>query len=499
MSSGGTMKNYNCNNEKSIKYTLFIFIFLVIAIFFMFIHPVTIISGDEWINLSSGRRTYPQWGAFNPIKVLPEVLFPLFGNIASSVVMPLGFTFLEAIAYLTAFLIAFLVVVFMHQFYLLLRKKAGFSAYTCVLLVIFYLLCLFGLFRTLNNNNSPYLLWEMNLTCYYHYIVPALINGALAIFILRRAGKLRRSFYDRPTESGFVIFAIYLCVYSNIFASVVLAVLCGVIMLFALISSGFKVIGTIKSFPFHTITLVMWTVSALFEMNGGRADRMAKDHLDISGTISAFYSLLKLMDRAFFIILAVGILCGIVFLLRNKPFESIENKRYVFWSCLFAGLITTIALILICAKASANYATRPVAMWGTFMYLIIAASIGIGYISEKFKSINYVAPIVLLCLVNKATDQSHSLRESHNGNVSFSVAYAVGQDMIEQVQNAVKYSRRTMTLHVPKGDNNDNWPFPVTRGKAISETLKSNGLIPRNIDIKIQPDIDMNDKYGIPI
>lgn len=164
---------------------------------FTVIHPVTITSGDEWINLSSGRQAYPQWGGFNPIKVVPEVSFPLFGNIASSVVMPLGFTFLEAIAYLTAVLVAVLVVLFLYQFYLLMRKTAGLSTYTSSVLVIFYLLCLFGLFRTLNNNNSPYLLWEQNLTCYYHYIVPALINGTLALYVLRMSSTLKPFFYER--------------------------------------------------------------------------------------------------------------------------------------------------------------------------------------------------------------------------------------------------------------------------------------------------------------
>lgn len=490
------MNSKDLEKETHLKWILFTFVFAVVAVFFTAIHPVTIISGDEWINLSSGRQAYPQWGGFNPIKVVPEVSFPLFGNIASSIVMPLGFTFLEAIAYLTAILVAILVVAFLYQFYLLMRETVGLSTYTSSVLVIFYLLCMFGLFRTLNNNNSPYLLWEQNLTCYYHYIVPALINGALALYVLRMSSTLKSFFYERSIFSGILIFSIYLCVFSNIFASVVLAVMCGVILLLNLLSNRFNISETAKTYPFHCITLAMWVISALFEMNGGRADRMSKDHLDISGTINAFYSLLKLTDRTYFVVLSVGLICGVVFLLRKN---SDEGKRYAFWVSVITGAITTLALVLVCAKASANYATRPVAMWGSFMYLIVAASIGLGYFIERFKSVQYIAPIVLLCLVNKATDQSHSLRESHNGNVPFSVANAVGQDMIDQVQRAVESNQRTMILHVPKGDNNDNWPFPVTRGKAISETLKSNGLIPHNIEIKIQPDREMNAKYGMPI
>jgi hypothetical protein len=47
--------------------------------------------------------------------------------------------------------------------------------------------------------------------------------------------------------------------------------------------------------------------------------------------------------------------------------------------------------------------------------------------------------------------------------------------MIDQVVNAVRSNQRTMILHVPKGGGYGNWPFPTTRGRQISETLKSNG------------------------
>lgn len=491
------MNNYNFNNETSLKWLLFIFVFVVITVFFTAIHPLTIISGDDWFNLSLGRQAYPQWSGFNPTKVVPEVLFPLFGNIASSIIMPLGFTFLQSVAYITAILVASLTVVFLYQFYMLLREKMDFSAYVSSLLVIFYLLCLFGMFRTLDNN-SPYLLWEQNITCYYHYIVPALINGSLAIYFLRKEVHALRVVSENRVTAGMLVFAIYLCVLSNIFASVFLAILCGVIVFVELISRRYKIIETIKAYPFHVVTIVMWVISAVFEMNGGRAEMMTKGHMNISATINAFASLLKLSERTFMVVMAIGVIFGAVYLLKGSD-EKSNNGRYVFWVCILSGLITTVALILVCAKASTNYAARPVVMWGTFMYLIIVASIGIGYLIAVFKPVNYIVPIVVLCLVNKTTDQNHSLRESHNGNVPFAVANAISQNMIDQVKTAVNANQRTMELHVPKGDDNDNWPFPVTRGKAISETLKSNGLIPRNIEIKILPDREMNAKYGMPI
>ena len=67
------MISHALEKKTHFEWMLFTFVFAVVAVFFTVIHPVTIISGDEWINLSSGRQAYPQWGGFNPIKVVPDV------------------------------------------------------------------------------------------------------------------------------------------------------------------------------------------------------------------------------------------------------------------------------------------------------------------------------------------------------------------------------------------------------------------------------------------
>jgi len=493
------MNKDSMRSEGMMKSFFFLFIFISVAVFFTVIHPVTIISGDDWGNLSFGRPAYPQWHGFNPIKVVPEVSFPLFGNIASSIVMPIGFNFLESIAYLTAILISVLIVVFLHQLYMVFRENVSYSPYVSFVLVSFYYLCMFGMFRKLNNNNSPYMLWEQNLTCYYHYIVPALINGAFSLYLIRKGKSLAFTLLNNQVKTGVLVLIAYLCIFSNIFASIFLAVLCGVVLILNLLNTRFNFKASIKTYPLHAFTLALWAVSAIFEMNGGRADRMAKNHLDISGTINSLTSLLKLTQLSFFIVLVIGVAIGAIYFIRKTNDIQQSKGRYIYWVSAFSGFITLIGLILICAKASPGYATRPAAMWGLFMYLIVASGVGLGYMLTRFRWINYIVPIVVLCLVNKTTDQGHSLRESHNGNVSFAIANAIGQNIINQVVEAVNANERSMTLYVPKGDNKDNWPFPITRGKAISETLKSNGIINRNIEIKINPDRELNKKFGFPV
>ncbi|MGY5957265.1 Inner membrane protein [Kosakonia sp. BK9b] len=484
--------------EKMITRLFFLFLFICVALFFTTVHPVTIISGDEWYNLSLSRQAYPQWRSFNPIKVVPEVAFPLFCNMASAVLMPLGFSFLESITFFTAVLIAALVVMFLYHLYALFREKMDFSHFISLSLTFFYFLCLFGLFRKLSDNNSPYLLWEQNLTCYYHYIMPALLNGALTLYLLRKGSALANFRNENPANVSLVIFAAYLCIFSNIFANIFLAILCGVVLLFSCIKNRGNLILSVRNYPLHALILVAWLASAIYEMNGGRAEMMATSGLDIHGAATSLFSLFKLVEATFSAVVLTGLVTGIVLFTKWAKHPSAQECRYVYVVALLCGAITLVALLLICAKAGAFYALRPAAVWGLFMYLIVAASIAFGYLVNVYKGLQYIVPVILLCLLNKTTDQDKSLRESHNGNLPYATAKDVSQFMIDQVISADKAGRKSMTLIVPKGDDIDNWPFPLTRGKEIAETLKSNGVIKNDIDITVQADRAVNEKFHLP-
>lgn len=74
---------------------------------------------------------------------------------------------------------------------------------------------------------------------------------------------------------------------------------------------------------------------------------------------------------------------------------------------------------------------------------------------------------------------------------------SVDYDIIQQVQAADRNGDSEVVLRVPKGDDHDNWPHPVYMGKAFSRTLYKHGLTSKPMNITIQPDIQMNEKYHI--
>ena len=80
------MTDHKLLNKSVILY--FAVVFLGLFIFFTQVHGLMPYDGDDWVNLSKMRAAIPKWHGFNPVKVLPEDLFPIVGYIAAYVVTP---------------------------------------------------------------------------------------------------------------------------------------------------------------------------------------------------------------------------------------------------------------------------------------------------------------------------------------------------------------------------------------------------------------------------
>lgn len=338
------------------------------------------------------------------------------------------------------------------------------------------------------------MLWEQNLTCYYHYLLPALINGSITFYFLRNGPQLRSILNTRTAYSGFIILSVFLSIFSNIFSSIILAVTCGSVLLVDLIQSKFMLSRTMNKYPLHILVIAMWIVSAIFEANGGRAERMGKSSLDISGVINKSIDLFSQMNVNFAIVIFLGFAaCFYGCIINGK--KCLNSKKTAVISILSLIIIFT-ALILISAKSSPNYIGKPVVLWGVLMYMIACSSFGLSSLL-KSRYACYLAPIIILILLNSTTNQIKSLKYPLDNGLTYSKANAVTQNMIDQIQSAVSENKKEMILIVPFSQSSDNWPIPVTRGREISWTLKSNGVIDRNISIKIQPDKEMNKKFDI--
>lgn len=136
-------------NKGIFKYRRCLFfglIFLSIVIFFTTAHPLVPYDGDDWSNLSLMRKAVPMTGAYNPIKILPETLFPLAGLIAAYVVYPLIGDYISAIAMTSALVMGGLVCLYMYLFFRFVESWLSLSDYANMMVTALFFLLHFALF-----------------------------------------------------------------------------------------------------------------------------------------------------------------------------------------------------------------------------------------------------------------------------------------------------------------------------------------------------------------
>ncbi|EAN6065837.1 hypothetical protein EJN95_24595, partial [Salmonella enterica] len=185
-------------------------------------------------------------------------------------------------------------------------------------------------------------------------------------------------------------------------------------------------------------------------------------------------------------LVSIGIISSLYSLIRNKN----RDQSIVFFIVFISGVLSLIALVLLCARAGSYYAARPVVMWGGFLYVSMASFITIDILAkDRTKLINALLAFCTIILVYKGLTSNSTLKQSINLNLSYSQAKAVSQNIIDQVISTDRNNGTNMILYVPKGDDHDNWPFPIYEGPFIGKALKNYGIIQNDIYIEVKPDI----------
>lgn len=158
-----------------------------------------------------------------------------------------------------------------------------------------------------------------------------------------------------------------------------------------------------------------------------------------------------------------------------------------------------IYLVLVCSKAGPSYISRTDVEIGILFWYILIFGLSLAYLLMEHPKWVLVAPLVTLFILVEIVNGRSAFMESNFGRVSPSICYEVDMDILNQIQLADQSESTELELHVPKGDNRDNWPHPNYMGKNICNTLYRDGIISRTFKIKIVPDVNMNKKYHIPV
>ena len=472
-----------------------ILVFFLMVAFFTEAQPLVMYDGDDWNGLSKQRNiAFPKWHDHNPIKVLPESLMPLAGSLAAYFVSPFLGDFVASVTLVSAALVSGFIAVYVYLFLRVMEGQFGLSRWSSCLLAVIFLAFHFLVFRG-GDSSDLYLFAAPNLTCYYNYTIPALVNMSLVLFFLWRGISGNHPIEGQRGKDVLLVFVVFLALCSNVLHSIIL-------MAYVMTELLWNLRGWRRQRFFLGI-FAGWLLTILFEATGGRAGQMGQSILDIPlGT--TFLSLLHVLfqnNKGIFIALAFAVIfigsSLFIYLRRRERDEMDERYRVHQQKFLFCALIWTAYVVLVCARAGGGYVDWPGVTIGLFFYLFLLMMYGAAYVFRRKPGALAVLPILTLIMFCRAINPGQGLIHSTMGNVPPAICAQISRDLIRQVQAAEEQGLREMELHVPKGNDEDNWPHPNYMGPAVSRLLYGQGVIPYPIRIKVVPDGEMNVRYGL--
>lgn len=345
-----------------------------------------------------------------------------------------------------------------------------------------------------------------NLTCYFHYLMPALINSALVLYLLTIKNFLNES---DIFKNGLIILWFYLAIFSNIFHSIILISFICVELLYSFLQNiKYKKISMndFKNFVYKNaawfIVIIIWLISLLFEANGGRAESIGRSILElpVKQTVKILIHLLKQTSNEFLVLFLTSLIISVFIYLskRNKTETDFYYKNIIFRLFLYSS-ITLIFIVLVSAKTQdpGTYIGNSQVVFSFLFYIFIILLFSIGYVFQNLPKLLALLPLLCFIIFAYTFNADKHLFTGDMGGLSAYKCILVDNYLIEQIVSADKAGKNEMELKVPKGINKANWPHASFLGPAISRTLYTHGIINKNLKINIKADENLNKEFHL--
>jgi hypothetical protein len=494
------MKKYKDNVELGI---FGIGVFLFLTIFFVKIHPMIIFDTDDWLYIYYQRRALPLWGNWNPIKVFPETLMSLFSQIGAVLFYPRLGSYIDALTLIHGLVVSVFIFVYVLEFVLLIRDRFHAGIERSIVIGCLFLLFHFLIFRKFYEENG-HLLFSSNVTCYYNYLLPNVFNCTLVMQFMRT--DVVKDWW-KPTDlikKGLTVLLVYFAIFSNLFSSVILTAYVGTMLLWELVSQckayRFRLTAYIRQNGVRLIVVLAWLVSQIFEMNGGRADTVGGGSL-LSGivtTLKALWQWIHRINYSFaFLTLAVLVLY-VIAVVQNR--KSKTQKAYLsdIGKLLLSMALTTIYLVLLCAKSAPSYISRydeilAIAFWG-----LLILGICVNYVLEQYKNLMMLVPLLTVILFCETNTSGNTFKDVNFTGLPYEVCVAIDEDIVNQFVEADQSGATELTVYVPDFGSSDNWPIATYAGERFAEALSKHGVTSKTMYVKeVIPSTEKNEQFHL--
>lgn len=481
--------NINGNNKKD-KIHLILFyvvIFIFFFIFFTKIYPIIIFDTDDWSNASINRRGIPEWKAFNPVKVLPETMMKIVTKLSSIFVLPFNHDFIQATTIMYAITVTVFIVIYIYYFMKLLKCEYDMNNYNSILITILFLLCHFLIFRSAYNNNA-YMFYSLDATTYFHYLIPALLNSTLVMHMM-----CNKKNKNTLTQKSILFITVYLAIFSNIFHSIIFVTYISSALLIEIIKmkkKKIKIKEFIKNNYDKLLILLVWGISQIFELNGGRSNSINANFIDnLKATLINLKYLINTLNKQFIIFTTIIIITAIILLIKDK-----KIKKEIYFQCIFSGFFTMLYLILVCAYSFPSYIVRPDTIFGVVFYGLIFVFLGLGYIIKTRPKTIIAMPLLIFILFTYTDTLGKTYKDSNIPHLSAENCIAIDNYIIDQIVSADEMNKKEVDVYIPKFDTKDNWPI-ATYSNGYVCTLYDNRIIKNVIRVNYIIDENVNERF----
>lgn len=481
-------------------------VFIGFFVFFTVVHPLYIFDTDDWTNIRPQRSAIPIWRDWNPTKVLPETLMPLAAELGVRLFMPISRDYIGSIAIAFALVVSAFYSTYFLLFYYFSTKKFKIPAYLSIMLGTFMLLLHFLPFVKASSGNA-YMYAPPNVTCVFHYTIPALLNASLILLFssgscvekadvgqILRAPKLRY---------GIWLLVIYLAINSNILNSIIFIAYISSVLMIEYVKGGVRLFLDVCRKNIIWIGVIyIWLLSLIMESRGGRASsiQFSGSYWSAVGkTIKALINTIKELNLLFISIFIIIEAIALILFLLSRNVKTDSDEEYIRWTIIYSVslLITVVYLVLICTRTGTGYLIRSDVFSGILFFVMMLVWISLIYIIKKSKPVIFILPLVIYILLFETVFNVESYKETNFPNYKEAVVEEISNDILDQVLMADWQGKTTMELYVPVYTSKDNFPIATYGGREISRTLFAQGMINRQIEITIVPTYDMNEKYDL--
>jgi len=455
-------------------------VFLFFLLFYTRCYPILPSDMDDWAYIYPRRMAVPIWKVWNPIRVFAEVGMPAVSMMSSVVFMPFTGNVFDAMMIGYALCMAAAMTGLLYFLYKLLQRKK-YTMNQIVFWSLFFLLSHFWIFR-IDYQMNDYMLRTSDACTYFFYVIPNLMNATAVLWLeadptLR---DLRPSNGSYLKKSVFFLLA-YFCIFSNIWAGMILAAYLGSVMFFhtvAAIRNKKRLQVWLAENGMLLLLIVIWLVSQLFEMNGMRAEDIVEDKpFEIGRTLAYIPLVIKGMNHRYVFTVGILFVVGTAVLLRSGD----KEKMPAIYRWGLASILAFLYLILSCAEAGADYIQRPDVFYGLFflcsILIILTGAEGI----NRFPLVKVILPLVLVIILSDCNSPGRTWRYSNYMGLPPRIVNNINNDIVSQLRQAEQEGKDSTTIFIPALEGEDNGLYNVRGTEIVGETMWKLGVLERNI------------------